>query len=489
MIFVARLLGPQQYGEYTIVMVPVGIAILLMDPGVNLAITRQIARYQALGEDTARKAAQTTGYTINTLIATVFTLAIFLLSSPISTIFLHRPDLESLVRIASLSILGQALVNSSNAIFIGHHRMELQSAISILFAVTKGLTMPLLVYFGFGLGGAILGHTLSILVTGIVGTALTLAFIKLNTGGFAYRLDIEEARRLFSFGIPIFLSTLLGGLLNQLYSSLMVIYVAIDQTGIDLVGNYSAALNFAVLVSFITTPLVTTLFPLFSKLDRNSPNLKHAYQNSVKYSSLVALPAALGLITVADAITRIVYGVNYPHAAYFLGLYLLVYLSIGVGGLCTGSLLNGLGETRIVLKTSLLTFIVGAPLSLLLIPTYGIDGLIASTIIAPLPSLAYGLYWIGKNLGFSVEWRSSATIYLSSLGAIMPVLLITATIHLTPWPRLVTGGLLYLATYILLIKLTKTLNHRDYQMFRSMVGDAGLLASTLNKIIDIFEKS
>jgi len=39
-IVVARLLGPENYGVVTVVMVPIGLALLVQDLGVNTALTR-----------------------------------------------------------------------------------------------------------------------------------------------------------------------------------------------------------------------------------------------------------------------------------------------------------------------------------------------------------------------------------------------------------------------------------------------------------------
>ncbi len=41
-IVVARLLGPDQYGVVTVVMAPIGLALLIQDLGVNTALTRYI---------------------------------------------------------------------------------------------------------------------------------------------------------------------------------------------------------------------------------------------------------------------------------------------------------------------------------------------------------------------------------------------------------------------------------------------------------------
>ena len=465
-------------------MVPISIATLLMDPGISTALTKHLAQYLHQGKEQERKAIQLTGTTLNLSIAALISLTVFILAPQISEAFLRRPELGPLLRIASLSILGQALLNTSAAIFIGQQRMELQSLTSVLYAILKAIAMPALVYLGFSSGGAIMGHTASILVAGAAGAILTLAFLKTGRDTPAAEFSTTEAKQLLRYGAPIYLSNLIGGGLTQLYGSLMVLYVTND-----VIGNWGAAQNFGVLVAFLTAPISTTLFPLFSKLERGSPNLSYAFRSAVKYSSLVALPGAAALIALSDPMIRIVYGTDYPLASDFFRLFLLIYLPIGIGSVCVPALLNGQGETKIIFRMNLITLIVGAPLSLTLIPALGITGLITTMVTAPIPANLYAAYWIRRSLNLEPDWRSSAKIYASSLTALAATLATTTRLQLTPWLSLIIGGSVYTAVYAAFIKLTHTLNDEDYRMFRLLIGETGSLACILNKIIDIIKKS
>jgi O-antigen/teichoic acid export membrane protein len=56
---------------------------------------------------------------------------------------------------------------------------------------------------------------------------------------------------------------ILSGVLTQFYSTIMAIFV----TENSLIGNYSVATNFVVLITFFATPVTTMLSPAFSKID------------------------------------------------------------------------------------------------------------------------------------------------------------------------------------------------------------------------------
>ena len=61
---------------------------------------------------------------------------------------------------------------------------------------------------------------------------------------------------MLAYGFPSYAGSLLTGSLSYLSSFLMAIYVSNT-----LIGNYSAALNFIALMSFVLIPISTTLFP------------------------------------------------------------------------------------------------------------------------------------------------------------------------------------------------------------------------------------
>ena len=76
------------------------------------------------------------------------------------------------------------------------------------------------------------------------------------------------------------------------------------------------------------------------------------------------------------------FGEKWTYAPLFLTLYVINNLFVIIGGLTLRNFLAGLGETKMQMKLSLITLLIGIPLSLILIPSMGIIGLILTTIIA-----------------------------------------------------------------------------------------------------------
>ncbi len=127
--------------------------------------------------------------------------------------------------------------------------MGLMSFTQIFWSLMRTLFSVALLLVGLGAFGAVLANTTSQFVAGLVGVLLLFIFIKFekdSKGG----LDWGMLRTFLSYGLPLSMSSLLGGVLNQIYNYVMVLYVATA-----LIGNYGAAVNFGVLVSFLTVPI------------------------------------------------------------------------------------------------------------------------------------------------------------------------------------------------------------------------------------------
>ena len=109
---------------------------------------------------------------------------------------------------------------------------------------------------------------------------------------------IKTTKTMLKYGLPLSIGAILAGFLTQFYSTIMFIFV----TDNSLIGNYSVATNFVVLITFFATPVTTMLFPAFSKLDAKKDRevLKNVFQYSVKYAALIVVPVTAMVMALAQ---------------------------------------------------------------------------------------------------------------------------------------------------------------------------------------------
>ncbi len=400
-IWMARILGPTEYGQYTIALLPVSIALLFQDLGMNTALVRFSALYRHEGQLNKLKSVVITGLVFSVATSILLSGAMYAFAGPIASGFLKRPDMTPLVQAAALSVLGGGgLLSTIQVILVGYELMGFRSLSQIIWSVTRTVFTVGFLLIGMGAFGAVLANTVSQLVVGLLGVFLIFIIIKFEGNGIG--LSFTTLKELLNYGLPVFMGAFLGAVLGQIYNSIMVIYVATD-----LIGNYGAATNFAVLVSFITMPLATTLFPLFSKFKKDDQQLKSVYQIAVKYTTMLTLPVVLVLIVLSSSLSNILYGAEYPFVAQYLSLFILTYVWEGLGGISLNNLIFGIGESKVMFRSDLCSFIIGATLVIVLGPTFGMIGILVTMLISPRAGWLYQTIWAKKNLNLNVDLNST----------------------------------------------------------------------------------
>ncbi|MFH2110720.1 MAG: oligosaccharide flippase family protein [Candidatus Bathyarchaeota archaeon] len=476
---VARLLGPENYGVVTVVMVPIGLALLIQDLGVNTALTRFTALLRREGRLGDIRVLVRVGLTFKAAVAGTIALGYWAGAGTIASFYLQRPELEGLIRVVSLSVLGEALMTAVQAVLVGHEMMGYRSFTQVLWTVLRGSTSITLVWIGFGPLGHLVANTAAPFATAAVALIVLLSTLK-KDGGETHLTSLEALRIILGFSLPLYGATLVGGGLTQIQNLLMTLHVPNS-----VIGNYSAAVNFGVLISFFTVPIATVLFPLFSRLPRGSPELSTVFRNSVKYTTFITLPVALCLVALSEAVIAVVYGGGYPLAAVFMKVYLILFLFEGIGGLSLGNLVVGVGEAKVALAANLLTVLVGAPMSLVLIPLYGIWGLLATLIVAPRVGALFMLWWVWKSLGFTVDWGASLRLYVAGLAAFLTASLALIFTGISGWAAILLGGGLFAASYLITVPALGALRKSDLDDLSTITDVSGPLKLPLTLVLTI----
>lgn len=489
-ILLARLLSPAEYGIVAVALIAPNLITVFRDWGVNSAIIKYTAQYKAENKKANVKSILAGGLLFELLLGLSLSSVCFLLSGFLATTLFHRPDIEPLIQVASFTILAGALLTAAQSAFTGFEKMELSSFTMILQSAIKTVLAPFLVILGFGAFGAILGSVIALLIGGTIGVLiLYLALYKNLHSTHEHSKDdepkiAETIKTMFKYGLPLSASTILLGFLTQFYNFLMAFY-CIDL----LIGNYKAAANFSILITFFATPISTVLFPAFSKLNhqKETDTLRNVFQFSVKYAALLVVPAAAALIALSQPAISTLFP-EYAYAPLYLALISIGYLFTAFGNLSLGNLINGQGKTRFTLKLTLITSAIGLPLSLLLIPKFGIIGLIATNLTVGIPSLIIGLWWIKKHFTVTIDWISSAKILATSALAALVAHTIISQLTLPSWVKLIAGATAFLATYITTTPLIGAINKTDIQSLREMLSELGPLSHLSKLPLGIIEK-
>jgi len=488
-ILIARLLGPENYGLYAVAMIAPSFLIALGDLGISPALTRFSARFRSECKDRKAVGLIKAGIIFKFAFSLLLSLVLLLLSDHIATWVLRRPGVGLLIRFTSFYLVAQAIFVTLNSIFIGLDKTENSGLLMNVQAITKTVASPLLIILGMGAIGAILGAGLGFLLASVIGVTVLLLriFPSLYSRNHGENVNFFHGLRLMvPYGVPLYLSTLIFSLLTQYQSFILALFVSNTE-----IGNYTIAMNFSVLITLLSYPIATSLFPAFSKLniEKDPDVVGKMFKLSVKYTSLLVIPASFAVAVLSKELVYTLYGPQYQLAPSYLALHILSFLCTGLGMLVMGSFFNGQGDTKTTLRINLVNLGLSMPLALTMTFFYGVPGLVTSLLASQFLSSTYGLFLARKEYAVTVDWASSLRIGVASLSSALLVYIFTAFAPIPiPILKLAIGGSLYVTSFLAFAPLLNVISKEDIKNLDELLKELAPIYPIAKRILNLEEK-
>ncbi len=474
------------YGLYAIALIPATTLGLLQDWGMGSALTRYIAKHRATDEQVEQRKIVMAGLIFAIATGVILTVVSFLTANFFAVSVYNKPASAFLITLVSITLLSGAVSSAVASVFTGFEQMKLNSYLAVINALTYSLLSASLVYFGYGALGAIIGFTAASVGQGVLSIVFVHNFILKRLPPLkTTRFDIVQTlKTLLRYGVPLGIGNIISNLGSPIFSTFMAAYISEA-----MIGNYKIATNFTILLTFLTVPINTVLFPTFSKLDakNDSDLLKTVYASSVKYTNLLLIPAVMAMVVLAQPLIGTLYGDKWSFSPLFLSLTVIFYLLSLTGLRSMGSLLYAMGETKLLMAQSVLSLLLAIPIAFLLIPPLGVIGVIIGLPIASLPSSFIGIYFVWKRFGAKADFIVSLKILLASLCSTGCVYALLTYFSASSLVLLVVGATLFLLIYLVAAPVFGALNHGDIVNFRAMFSGLGIVSRLLEiplKFID-----
>ena len=505
-LVLAGLLSVDELGLYGIVLIPSTMIAFFRDLGVNSAMTQQIASLRGVNKKAEIHDIIVSGVIFEIISGALLSIVCFAVAQPLALI-LNRPEATPLISLMSLSIFASAILSASASIFVGFEKMKLNSFTQIFQALIKTALGPLLVFLGFSVLGAIIGSVVSIIAGASVGIFIVFFVLfrplrKLKTD----KCDIKRTLTpMLKYGIPLTLSNIVVGVLPQVFAFLMALYASNG-----MMGNYYAATYFSVIVTFISFPISTALFPAFAKLNpEKEPELvKTVFASSVKYTAILLVPTTMLLMTLStplvntlfpkDGILQSLFIVNaepkFPYAPIFLIISSIVNLFVLFGNVSLATFQTGIGKTNQIMKQSMLSFAISLPFAYVIIPYFGsiavsdpliaqmyaIIGGILAILVSSTPGMVWGLIWLWRTYKVKVDYKASVKIFAASSIASVVTYLFLTMFNAAYWILLAVGAGIFLAVYLISAPLLGAVNRVDIDNLKTMTSGLGFISRALD---------
>ena len=426
MLFMARLLGPKEYGLIGLTTIFMAISSTFVNSGFSSALIR---KKDCTNDD------YSTVFIFNLLVSCLCYLIIFIIAPYVSD-FYNEPILCSILRVLGLQLIIYAFCAVQSTILTKNIDFKKKTKLSVTKNIISGLVGLFFAYLGFGVWALVIQAL----------TASTLLSIMLwSTTEWYPNLHFSKKsfKEMFGYGSKLLISSLINTTYGQIYP--IVIGKFFSTTTL---GNFSRARHWGSLGSKnLTNILQGITFPVLAKIQDDDKRLENIYRRMIRTSCFVIFPIMIGMSAVAKPLTLVMIGEKWEFSAYLLQIicFAMMWYPIHAVNL---NLLKVKGRSDLFLNLEIIKKIIGVCILFISIPL-GIVAMCYFRIFSSMLALFINTYYTGKliNVGYLKQMRDIApTLFLSMImwGIIL------FTIHFIPniYIQLLVGILIGTTIYI-----------------------------------------
>ncbi len=348
-IMLARLLLPQDYGLITLVTVFTAVASIFVESGFNTALIQK---------KDADELDFSSVFYFSLLFAAILYIVLFFSAPGISSYY-AMPEITTVLRVLSISLLFGAVNSVQNAIVSRTLRFKLlfiRSTIALLFSGTIGIALA---YAGLGVW-ALVGQTLSYRMFVTLILWFTLKWRPEPV------FSVARLGSLFAFSWKL----LVGSIFNTAYRELRNLIIGKIYQPATL-GYYNRGQQFpSLLVSNIDGSIQSVMFPVLASHQDNQARVKSIMRRSIMTGAFVVFPMMVGLAVTADSLVLLLMTEKWLPAIPFVQIFCFNYALHPIQS-ANLQAIKGLGYSGTYLRLNILKRTMGIIFLLVTVP-YGV---------------------------------------------------------------------------------------------------------------------
>ncbi len=407
-IAVARLLGPSQYGAYTIAVSFYMLVDAAMSYGIGQYLNKYLTEYSTKGE--SEKAANTLllGLLLSFLLGSATMLVGIGVGYFVAGAYASSGVSFVTLVIASFVILFAVPFGSETSALIGMGKPMHMAASSIAENTVQLIASVSLVLLGYGFNGALLGIVLGYGAGFLIGLAYLLK--DLSQASLS-KLSWQEAKKALAFSLPLGATNIMNTGVMQLSALLLGIYVASS-----VVGNYGVVTRLNVGIYAVYGAIYLAMLSGFSYINaRPSENSEAKIAKTVAYALVITLPLLTFMSALSKPLVFLLLSNKYKLAPIYLSIASLG-LALFLLGRLLATIFTAREKTIKVMKFYLATAIAQLVALLVLIPALGATGaVVAIFIVGGIVSSFAFAYATEKDLKIRINSMKLAKVYLANI--------------------------------------------------------------------------
>ncbi len=401
-IILARILMPELFGLYNLVIGTIFLMISFTDPGISSAIIKFISP----NLEKKKKAARFLKYLFKLKIILILSVSLFLIftSKFIAQNYYEKPIFSALL-FGPLIIILYGMTNFLEYRFRAANNLKPVFFKEIFFQISR-FVFVLGVFFLLVDSAMTQEKKLFILAFGIsIAYLATLVFMFLfSKKEISFKsipnnkISEEEKKQINRFMLPLVITILS----TTLYSYIDLLILGKFVAG-EYIGYYSGASSIiGSLMAFLAFSIV--MYPIFSKLDKKK--LELGLKKSSRLIFLISFFASAGVFIFAPLIIKIILGNNYLSSVIVLKVFSPLIMIMSLEGIYI-SYFTSMGKTKFLANLSIVTTILNVVLAFSLVTfllkfgsIYAVIGATTATLISKTVSVL-GMVFYRKKINSS----------------------------------------------------------------------------------------
>lgn len=367
-ILIARFLGVEEFGLYTLGYAVIRICDIIARLGLNLGGMRFVSIYKT-DSPAKLKGALIAAFLISLLNAVIISIVLYLFSEKIAFWIFNKPEMKDSLKLFSYSLPFVAALTVLSSLLQGFHTMKYPVYTRDIFQPGANIVLIILFYYmNFKLSGVIYAFILSNVLSGL----LALYYLGYLFPGIKEKTikPVYEISNLISYSCPL----LFVGVMQYLLSWTDTLMLGMLGSGQD-VGIYRAAYQVPFVMAVFLRAANSIYAPVAADLYQKGEieRLSFILKATTRWVTYAIIPLFFLLVLLPKEI-MLLFGKDYVESGYLV----LIVLGFGQAVNCitggVGYTLTMTGKQKIELINSIGLVLLSIILNWQLIPKFGALG-------------------------------------------------------------------------------------------------------------------
>jgi O-antigen/teichoic acid export membrane protein len=411
LIPLARLLGPEKLGVYSLVFWLVQTGTTLGRLGVDAAMHRNGSQlYQS--DPVAAGRIFGAGSTLMGLSFTVLSIVIWIWRYPLATHWLSNKDAIPWFSYGAIILFLEGISLVAMTGLLSLHNFKAHALATSVGSIVRLLLSPILAW-SYGLPGALLGLVLASLLQFAVAAAKFWQSIQQHQICLSYQNFWQESQRILKFGLPFYAGNALIGLVT------MPMMGELGRVaGVEALGQLRIGQSLSQIVSFVPSAISPVAISVLSQVHEvQSETFQQLRSLHLRGNWLLALIGVMLLNIISNPLINLLFGDFYKAAIpLVISMNWVILLTVVVESLNLYSL--SAGRTGILAIGSIVQKLVFISFAFWLIPHLGGLGFVIGLLVGSVSQFIIMTFTAWRNFEASLKQKFFILSILSLLGSL-----------------------------------------------------------------------